>query len=126
MKNVPIEYEYYKKKLNQRLKFVGQYSGFKEFGNKNSPCYAICFQDVYEKSTKKAFRDHAFIHVPSKVFNMVEENGLGAEYEFTAVVNKYKNKLTKNYYFITESYGLLNAKKITLLKREMKDEKNNF
>lgn len=121
MKNIPIEYEYFSKKLNQRLKFIGKYSGFKKFGNKNSPTYAVCFRDISEKSTNMRYRDHAFVIVPFKIFELLENNDKDVVYEFTAVVKKYKNKLTKKYYYITESYGLENAKKIKLLEEDKGD-----
>lgn len=114
MKNKPIEYEYFAKRLKQRLRFSGEYDGYKEFLKNNKMRYSACFKNVKEVSSGKPYRDHVFIVVNDEQIANLDEAGQGVEYEFTAVVSKYINKPKDiRQYYCMESFGLINIKKLT-------------
>lgn len=114
MKNKPIEYEYFSKQLNNRLRFIGEFDEIRFCKEK----YSVCFKNVKEKSTMKSYRNHVFILVSKQQVEYLETIGKGKIFEFTAVVSKYKNRLEKKCYFIRESFGLIKLKKLQEYKKE--------
>lgn len=114
MKNKPIEYEYFKKQLNNRLRFIGEFDEIR-ICKEN---YSVCFKNVKEKSTMKSYRNHVFILATKQQVEYLEKIGKGKIFEFTAVVSKYKNRLEKRHYFIRESFGLIKLEKLKEYQKE--------
>ena len=114
MKNKPIEYEYFNKQLNNRLRFIGEFDEIRFCKEK----YSVCFKNVKEKSTMKSYRNHVFILVTKQQVEYLETVGKGKIFEFTAVVSKYKNRLERKHYFIRESFGLVKLKKLQEYQKE--------
>lgn len=114
MKNKPIEYEYFKKQLNNRLRFIGKFDEIRICNEK----YSVCFKNVKEKSTMKSYRNHVFILATKQQVEYLEKIGKGKIFEFTAVVSKYKNRLEKRHYFIRESFGLIKLEKLKEYQKE--------
>lgn len=115
MKNKPIEYDYFSKFLNQRMRFVGLYDGYKTKEYKGNTTYYACFTNVEEFSTKNRYRNHVFVQVKKSQIDFMEEKSKDAIYTFTAMVSKYHNKPTRGRWYLRESYGLTGIKKLQCL-----------
>ena len=112
MKNKPIEYDYFGKFLNQRMRFIGLYDGYKTKIYKGNITYYACFREL---STKNRYRNHVFVQVKKSQIDFMESKSKDTIYTFTAMVSKYHNRPTRRRYYLRESYGLNDIKKLQCL-----------
>lgn len=116
MRNKPSNFSYFNKFLKQRMRFSGYYDGFKTKTYNNKKHYYACFTDVKEVVTEKEYRDHVFVEVEKGQINRMEHLSRETKYTFTAIVDKYKNKPQGKIWYVQESFGLNDLKKLQTVK----------